>query len=102
MLRPFRLIVTAELHVTRGSNVFDIVTFTDINMRKKQKAPNLPYIFRTECQKGFRLYVHQHTCMHGKTRAGLLLDLSANIMAAELMYINMHAQGNLHTFRTDC
>ena len=63
-------------------------------------------------------FVRTSTCMHGKTHVllylfaknmactreqihlGLLLDLSAKDTAIELMYINMHVQGNSRTFGT--
>ena len=67
-------------------------------------------IVRTECQKSFRSYVHQHACAEKnsrtfifvkdtagtreKTHLGLILDLSAKDTALELMYINIHVQGN--------
>ena len=105
-----------------GAILFDIVTFTDchrtvyINLRKHNRH-KISHIFRTECQKSFRSYVHQHACAE-KTHVllyffakdtacmreknlGLLLDVSAKDTAIELMYINMHVRGNSRTFGTD-
>ena len=114
MLRPSRHIGTAELH--KGAILFDIVRFTDrhratyVNLRKNN-THKISRIFRTECQKSFRSYVHQHACAEKthillylfakdtactreKTHLGLLLDLSSKDTAIELMYINMQVRGN--------
>ena len=68
MLRPFRLIGTAELH--EGAIFFDIVRFTDchraiyVNLRKNN-TQKMSRIFRTECQE--LPFVRTSTCMRGKT-----------------------------------
>ena len=65
MLRPSRSIGTAELH--DGAIFFDIVRFTDchraiyVNLRNNN-THKISRIFRTECQKNFHSYVHQHAC----------------------------------------
>ena len=80
--------------------MFDIVRFTEchravyVNLQK-HNTHKISRIFRTECQKSFRSYVHQHSC------AEKLLDVNAKDTAIEFMYINMHVRGNSHTFGTD-
>ena len=81
-----------------------------VNLRKNN-THKISRIFRTECQKSFRSYVHQHACVekctyfyicllkkwHACTRKkkfiGLLLDLSAKDTTIE-QDINMHAREN--------
>ena len=77
---------------------------------EKNYTHKISRIFRTECQKSFRSYVHQHACVekfmyfyicllkkwhaHEKNHLGLLLDLSAKDTTIE-QDINMHARGNV-------
>ena len=53
--------------ITRGSDFFDIVRFTDshraiyVNLRKNN-THKISRIVRTECQKSFHSCIHQHAC----------------------------------------
>ena len=40
------------------------------------------------------LFAKDTACTHEKNHLGLLLDLSSKDTAIELMYINLHVQGN--------
>ena len=110
LLRPSRRIRTAGLFLT----FLDLQTAIGIGLLcvnlRKNNTHKISRIFRTECQKSFRSYVHQHACAEkftyfyicllkkwharAKNHLGLLLDLSAKDAAVE-QDINMHVRGNV-------
>ena len=109
VLRPSRRIGTAELH--KGAILFDIVRFTDCHMatymstcEKITRTKSHVYLELIAKRASVHTYINMHArkkltyfyiCLREKPHLGLLLDLSSNDTAIELMYINMHVQGNV-------
>ena len=108
------LVASVQRNYTRErfcSTLLDLLTAIGLHMSTCEKITRKKshvYLELSAKRASIRTYINMHAwkklakdtaCTPEKNHLGLLLDLSSKDTAIELMYINMHVQGNFWNWK---